>query len=99
MESRRIFPEFLEWTECTFVDVMRAAETLHGVLVQCLCAAWMLLEDIVNEDLKEDEENNDDEVALLQQEAALCPACSLTSQHADAPANTASIRYDKRAVM
>lgn len=59
----------------------------------------MLLEDIVNEDLKEDEENDDDEVALLQQEAALCPAGSLTPQHDDAPANTAIVRYDKRALM
>lgn len=57
----------------------------------------MLLEDVVNEDLKEDEENDDEEVALLQQEAALCPAGSLTPQHADAPANTAIVRYDKRA--
>lgn len=58
----------------------------------------MLLEDVVDEDLKEDEENDDDKVALLQQEAALCPAGGLTPQHADAPANTAVVRYDKRAV-
>lgn len=36
LESRRIFPEFSEWTECTSVDVLRTAESLHAVLVQCL---------------------------------------------------------------
>lgn len=58
----------------------------------------VLLEDVVNEDLKEDKENDGDEVALLQKEAALCPAGSLIPQHADAPANTATVRYDKQAV-
>lgn len=48
----------------------------------------MLLEDIVNEDLKEDQENNEDKVALLQQEAALRLTRSLTPQHADDPAST-----------
>lgn len=48
----------------------------------------MLLEDIVNEDLKEDQENNEDKVALLQQEAALCSTHGLTPQHADDPAST-----------
>lgn len=47
----------------------------------------MLLEDIVDEDLKEDEENDDDAVALLQQEAALWSTRSLAPQHADDPAN------------
>lgn len=47
----------------------------------------VLLEDVVNEDLKEDEENDSDKVALLQKEAALCPAGSLIPQHADAPVN------------
>lgn len=48
----------------------------------------MLLEDVVDQDLKEDEENDDDAVALLEERAALCPACRATPQHADAPANT-----------
>lgn len=49
---------------------------------------WMLLEDIVNEDLKEDQENDEDKVALLQQEAALCSTRGLAPQHADDPAST-----------
>lgn len=61
-------------------------------------AVSALLEDVVDEDLKEDEENDGDEVALLQKEAALCPAGSLIPQHADAPANTALVRGDTRAV-
>lgn len=48
----------------------------------------MLLEDVVDQDLKEDEENDDDAVALLEEGAALRPACRATPQHADAPANT-----------
>lgn len=56
----------------------------------------MLLEDVVNEDLKEDEEKDDDKVALLQQEAALCPARRLTPQRADAPANTAAVSYEQK---
>lgn len=48
----------------------------------------MLLEDIVNEDLKEDQENNEDKVALLQQEAALRSTQGLTPHHADDPAST-----------
>lgn len=48
----------------------------------------VLLEDVVDQDLKEDEENDDDAVALLQERAALCPARRATPQHADAPANT-----------
>lgn len=48
---------------------------------------WLLLEDIVDQDLKEDEENDDDVVALLKERAALHPACCTTPQHTDAPVN------------
>lgn len=36
LESGRILPEFSQWTECTFVDVLRAAETPS----QCVGATW-----------------------------------------------------------
>lgn len=48
----------------------------------------LLLEDVVDQDLKEDEENDDDTVALLQEGAALRPAGWSTPQHTDAPADT-----------
>lgn len=53
-----------------------------------LWGLWLLLEDIVDEDLKEDEENDDDVVALLEERAALRLACRTTPQHTDAPADT-----------
>lgn len=49
---------------------------------------WLLLEDIVDQDLKEDEENDDDVVALLEEGAAFHLACRTTPQHADVPTNT-----------
>ena len=62
----------------------------------CVCVSaslslwglWLLLEDIVDQDLKEDEENDDDVVALLEEGTTLHPACRTTPQHADAPTNT-----------
>lgn len=53
-----------------------------------LWGLWLLLEDEVDHDLKEDEERDDDVVALLQERATLCPACCATPQHTDAPADT-----------
>lgn len=54
--------------------------------------AWLLLEDVVDQDLKEDEESDDDEVALLEERAALDPARRAAPQHADAPANRQWLR-------
>lgn len=53
-----------------------------------LWGLWLLLEDEVDHDLKEDEEHNDDVVALLEERATLRPACRTTPQHTDAPADT-----------
>lgn len=59
----------------------------------------MLLEDIVDQDLKEDEEYDDDVVALLEEGAALHPAHSAAPQHADASAKHTDVivyrRYSK----
>lgn len=52
-----------------------------------LCGLWLLLEDIVDQDLKEDEEKDDDVVPLLEEGAALRPACRTTPQRTDAPVN------------
>lgn len=58
----------------------------------CVCegitlSVWLLLEDIVDQDLKEDEEKNDDVVALLEERGAFHPACRTTPQHTDVPVN------------
>lgn len=46
---------------------------------------WLLLEDVVDEDLKEDEEHDDDVVSLLEEGGALRPAGCSAPQHGDAP--------------
>lgn len=48
---------------------------------------WLLLEDVVDQDLKEDEKNDDDVVTLLEEGAALHPARCTTPQHGDGPVN------------
>lgn len=53
---------------------------------------WLLLEDVVDQDLKEDEKNDDDVVTLLEEGAALHPARCTTPQHGDGPANTQMLR-------
>ena len=57
-----------------------------------LCGLRLLLEDIVDQDLKEDEEQDDDIVTLLEEGAALRPTCRTAPQHADAPENTEATR-------
>lgn len=47
----------------------------------------LLLEDVVDQNLKEDEENDDDVVALLQERGALRSARRSAPQHTDAPVN------------
>lgn len=59
---------------------------------------WLLLEHIVDQDLKEDEETDDDVVALLEEGATLHPAHCTTPQDADAPANTHRTSEVKRQV-
>lgn len=48
---------------------------------------WLLLEDVVDQDLKEDEKNDDDVVTLLEEGAALHPTRCTTPQHGDGPVN------------
>lgn len=50
-----------------------------------LCWVWLLLEDVVDQDLKEDQKHDDDVVALLEEGGALRPAGCTAPQHADAP--------------
>lgn len=58
----------------------------------CVCegitlSVWLLLEYIVDQDLKEDEEKDDDVVTLLEERGAFHPACRTTPQHTDVPTN------------
>lgn len=50
-----------------------------------LAREWLLLENVVDENLQGHEENDDDEVALLEEGAAFCSADGATPQHDDAP--------------
>lgn len=49
---------------------------------------WLLLEDIVDQDLKEDEENDDDVITLMEEGASFCPGNGTIPQCSDVPANT-----------
>ncbi len=69
-------------------NVQRVCECVWVCEGITLCVVWLLLEDIVDQDLEEDEENNDDVVALLEERATLHPACRTTPQHTDAPTST-----------
>lgn len=55
----------------------------------CVCVSlvklWLLLEDVVDEDLKEDQEDDDHVVPLLEEGAALHPTGCTAPQHADTP--------------
>lgn len=48
---------------------------------------WLLLENVVDQNLKDDEERDDDVVSRLKEGTALCLSYCTTPQHGEAPVN------------
>lgn len=89
----------VEVTNCERSKSESAPMKLRGrvcVRTSLSLGVWLLLEDVVDQDLKEDEKNDDDVVTLLEEGAALHPTRGTTPQHGDGPANTQMLRVSAK---